>query len=212
MRLLDLFCGAGGAASGYQRAGFQVTGVDLAPQPRYPFEIHQGDALDFLRRFGGDFDAIHASPPCQRFSGLARGFVWPDLVGPTREGLVAVGKPWIIENVEAAPLERAVVLCGTQFPALRVIRHRAFEAPFPILPLRHGRHPLVYTKDRRKAHFGKLDEATSYVQVTGGGNCSLSVARSAMGIDWMLKFELNEAVPPAYTEYVGSFLRRWLTR
>jgi DNA (cytosine-5)-methyltransferase 1 len=209
--LLDLFCCAGGAAMGYHRAGFEVVGVDIKPQPHYPFEFVQADALAFLGARGADgFDAIHASPPCQRFSDLAKrngnAHEWPDLIAPIREWLRDLDLPFIIENVEGAPLRRPVMLCGTMFPDLRVIRHRLFESNITLSVPQHGPHPLVYTRDKRKAHYGKLDEWTSPVQVTGGGNCSVAAARDAMGIDWMTKDELNEAIPPAYTEWLGAQL------
>lgn len=211
--LLDLFCGAGGAAMGYWRAGFDVVGVDIKPQPRYPFRFIVGDALGYLgdvRREGlRRFDAIHASPPCQAYSDLkhrTKG-TYPDLVGQVRQALVASGLPYVIENVEGAPLLNPVTLCGTMFPGLRVIRHRLFESNRPLGSLpQHGRHPLVYTRDKRKAHYGKLDEWAAFVSVNGGGNCSVAAARDAMGIDWMTKAEINEAIPPAYTEFIGRQL------
>lgn len=210
MRLLDLFCCAGGAAMGYHRAGFEVVGVDVAPQPRYPFAFIQADALSLDMRFIRSFDAIHASPPCQRFSDLAKrngnADAWPDLVGPIRDLLVASGLPYIIENVEGAPLIDPVMLCGTMFPELRVIRHRLFESNISLTAPAHGKHPLVFTMDKRKAHYGKLNEWTSPVQVTGGGNCSKAAAADAMGIDWMTKNEMNEAIPPAFTEHLGRQL------
>lgn len=214
LRLLDLFCCAGGAAMGYHRAGFEVVGVDLNPQPNFPFQFIRADALALDMDFLKSFDVIHASPPCQSYSTLAKrngnGHKWPRLVEPVRDMLVASGKPYIIENVEGAPLIDPAVLCGTMFPGLRVIRHRLFESNFPIYPPLHPPHPLVHTFDKRKAHYGKLNQDTSFVQVTGGGNCSVANARDAMGIEWMTKNELNEAIPPAYTEFIGRELLRHL--
>jgi len=214
-RLLDLFCCAGGAGVGYARAGFTVVGVDLMPQPNYPFEFIQADALTLDREFLESFDAVHASPPCQSYSDLAKrnrnGHLWPRLIEPTRELLLSLKVPYIIENVEGAPLIDPVVLCGTMFPGLRVIRHRLFESNIELVVPDHPKHPLVFTHDKRKAHYGKLDQNRSFVQVTGGGNCTMDNARSAMGIDWMrTKIELNESIPPAYTEYLGSQLRDYL--
>ena len=212
-RLLDLFCCAGGAGMGYARAGFEVVGVDINPQPRYPFEFHQADALEFLRTHGGQFDAIHASPPCQHYSVASKSHngnadSHPDLVPVVRDLLHEIGRPWIIENVIGAPLQNPVVLCGTMFDGLRVIRHRQFESSEALTaPGKCGPHPLCYTMDKRKPHYGKLDEMTAFVMVNGGGNCSKAAAADAMGIDWMTKNELNEAVPPAYTEYLGWQLR-----
>jgi DNA (cytosine-5)-methyltransferase 1 len=206
-RLLDLFCCAGGAGVGYERAGFEVVGVDLSPQPNYPFEFIEADALKLDRDFLASFDALHASPPCQSYSDLAKrnrnAHRWPRLVEPVRMMLRRLGVPYIIENVEGAPLLDPVVLCGTMFPSLRVIRHRLFESNLPLEVPDHRPHPLVFTHDKRKAHYGKLDQDVSFVQVTGGGNCTIANAKDAMGINWMTKNELNEAIPPAYTEYLG---------
>jgi DNA (cytosine-5)-methyltransferase 1 len=204
-RVLDLFCGAGGASEGYRRAGFEVVGVDISSQPRYPFEFYQADALDFPV---DGFDLIHASPPCQAYSDLAKrngnAHMWPKLVEPIRQKLIDSGTPYVIENVEGCPLIDPVTLCGTMFPGLRVLRHRLFEASFPIVQPRCAKHPLVFTHDKRKRHYGMLDQNTSFVQVTGGGNCSIANARDAMGIAWMNKHELNESIPPAYTQYIGE--------
>lgn len=195
---------------GYYRAGFDVVGVDIDPQPRYPFEFIQADALLLDKDFLRSFDAVHASPPCQSYSDLAKrngnADKWPRLIEPVREMLESLGVPFIIENVEGAPLNEPVVLCGTMFPGLRVIRHRLFESNIELDVPQHGKHPLVFTHDKRKNHYGKLDQNTSYVQVTGGGNCSIANAKDAMGIDWMTKGELNESIPPAYTEYLGRQL------
>lgn len=207
-RLLDLFCCAGGAGIGYSRAGFDVVGVDIAPQPNYPLPFIQADALTLGRDFLASFDAIHASPPCQSYSDLAKrnrnADKWPRLIEPVREMLDEIGRPYVIENVDGAPMIDPVVLCGTMFPPLRVLRHRLFEANFEIVPPVHRKHPKVHTFDRRKAHFGKTDEWKDFVQVTGGGNCTLAAARAAMGIDWMTKAEINESIPPAYTEFIGK--------
>ena len=207
MKLLDLFCCAGGAAMGYHRAGFEVTGVDLNAQPRYPFKFIRSDVLTLDTDFIAGFDAIHASPPCQSYSDLAKrngnADKWPRLVEPVRAMLEQSGKPYVIENVEGAPLINAVMLCGTMFPGLRVLRHRLFETNFPVSAPPHPRHPRVHTFDKRKAHYGKTDEMVDYVQVTGGGNCTIRAARDAMQIDWMTKKEINESIPPAYTEFIG---------
>lgn len=195
---------------GYDRAGFEVVGVDIDPQPRYPFEFIQSDALALDPGFLASFDAIHASPPCQSYSDLAKrngnAHMWPRLVEPVRQMLRSTGLPYIIENVEGAPLEDPVVLCGTMFPQLRVIRHRLFESNVNLEVPPHGKHPLVFTHDKRKRHYGQLDQDISFVQVTGGGNCSIANAKDAMGIGWMTKNELNESIPPAYTEYLGAQL------
>jgi DNA (cytosine-5)-methyltransferase 1 len=196
---------------GYARAGFEVVGVDIAWQPNYPFEFVQGDALSLDREFLESFDAVHASPPCQAYSDLAKrnrnGHMWPRLIEPTRKLLRSLRVPYVIENVEGAPLIYPVILCGTMFPGLRVLRHRLFESNVRLLVPPHGKHPLVFTHDKRKGHHGKLDQDVSFVQVTGGGNCTMENARDAMGIDWMQsKLELNEAIPPPYSQWVGKQL------
>ena len=215
LKLLDLFCCAGGAALGYHRAGFDVTGVDITLQPNYPFPFIQADALALDMKFLRRFDAIHASPPCQSYSDLAKrnknADKWPRLVEPVRNLLTEAGRPWAIENVEGAPLIDPVVLCGTMFLGLRVIRHRLFETNFPLRQpdhIPHVQHPKVHTLDKRKKHYGKTCEWKNFVMVTGGGNCSVAAARDAMGIEWMTKKEINESIPPAYTKYVGKEIRR----
>jgi DNA (cytosine-5)-methyltransferase 1 len=127
-RILDLFCCAGGVAVGYSRAGFDIVGVDIDPQPHFPFEFIQADALTLDMKFLRSFDAIHASPPCQSYSDLAKrnrnAHEWPRLIEPVREILIKSGKPYVIENVEGAPLLNPVVLCGTMFKGLRVLRQQ----------------------------------------------------------------------------------------
>jgi len=200
-RLLDLFCGAGGAAVGYHRAGFDVVGVDIKPQPHYPFEFHQADALTFPL---DGFDAIHASPPCQAYSRITVQFGkpgdWPDLVAPVRSALMASGVPWVIENVVGAPLVAPVMLCGTSF-GLGVRRHRLFEMSDPpvlVPPCSHYRHramnvtgnPGGHSRRDPDALFGKLPDW-----------------KLAMGIDWdVTAHECKEAIPPAYTEWIGARL------
>lgn len=236
-RILDFFCKAGGMAMGLHRAGFEVVGIDIEEQPNYPFDFYLADVMAMqqdrfegcwheygkrsmlpgqLGRCLGRFDAIHASPPCQAHSDLQKQskLRYRDYIPALRELLERTGLPYVIENVEGAPLRDPVVLCGTMFPGLRVLRHRLFETNWPLTAPPHppGRHPLVFTHDKRKAHHGKLDQDTAYVQVTGGGNCTIANARAAMGIDWMTKDELNEAIPPAYGEYVGRQLMAEIQR
>jgi len=214
-RLLDLFCCAGGAGVGYSRAGFDVVGIDINPQPNYPLPFIQTDALAIDPKFLATFDAIHASPPCQSYSDLAKrnrnADAWPRLIEPVREMLSKTGLPYVIENVDGAPLNNPTVLCGTMFKGLRVLRHRLFETNFPVLAPPHGKHPKCHTLDKRKAHYGKTDDMRDFVQVTGGGNCSIAAAKDAMGIEWMTKGELNEAIPPAYTEHIGRQLLDYIS-
>ena len=213
-RILDLFCCAGGAGKGYAQAGFEVVGVDIHPQPHYPFQFIQADALEISLDYVKTFDAVHASPPCQAYSDLAKrngnAHEWPRLIEPVRSRLIYSGLPYVIENVDGAPLHHPVILCGTMFKGLRVLRHRLFEANFSILTPPHGKHPKVHTFDKRKSHYGKTDDMRDFVQVTGGGNCTIAAARDAMGIEWMTKNELNEAIPPAYTRFIGKQLLDYL--
>jgi DNA (cytosine-5)-methyltransferase 1 len=212
VKILDLFCGAGGASFGYHQAlpDAEIVGIDIDKQPRYPFTFIQTDATRKIEdvRFLRSFDLIHASTPCQRYSDLAHrngnGDEWPNYISPVRWHLQRSRVPYVIENVEGAPLNEPLLLCGTMFPQLRVIRHRLFEASFAIEPIPHPSHPLVFTHDKRKDHHGRLDQDTAYVQVTGGGNATIANKLEAMGIDWMINEEVNEAIPPAYTEYIGK--------
>src|SRR5574337_2235689 len=158
--LLDLFCGPGGAARGYAEAGFEVIGVDTEFNPHYPFEMFVGDALSFASRFGSHFDIIHASPPCQQFSSLnaIHKKNYPDYIEATRKVCKTLKQPYIIENVVGSPLKDPIMLCGTMFPELRVIRHRLFESNIPLVPPPHlpeKDHPIVHTLDRRNKNFGK---------------------------------------------------------
>ena len=184
--------------------------MDITRQLNFPFEFIQADALELTSNFLARFDAIHASPPCQSYSVLAKrngnGADWPRLIEPVRAMLKKTGLPYVIENVVGAPLEAPITLCGTMFPSLRVIRHRLFEMNVQMKTPRHRAHPKCHTLDRRKAHYGKTCEWKDYVQVTGGGNCSVAAAQDAMRINWMNKAELNEAIPPAYTRFIGRRL------
>ena len=199
-RLLDLFSGEGGAGYGYHLAGFDVVGVDIAPQPRYPFEFHQGDALEYVAAHGHEFDAIHASPPCQGYSAtrFIRGNEHPDLVGPTRELLQASGKPYVIENVAGAPLLNPITLVGSMF-GLRTMRPRLFECSFPV--------PFVLAPPpaARHAGMGRPPKDGEYIHIVGNFS-DVAYARRAMGIEWMTQHGLSQAIPPAYTEYIGGFL------
>ncbi|WP_216911309.1 DNA methylase [Nocardia noduli] len=208
-RLLDLFCCAGGAATGYHRAGFDVVGVDIAPQPRYPFEFHQGDALEFLATHGHEFDAVHASPPCQEYCtlhALSPDKRYPDLVAATRALLDQVGRPYVIENVMTAPLirSRSIVLCGNAF-GLRTYRHRRFESRLSLSAPAHPRHVVRTATRQRKARWADGWN----ISVTG--DVGRYVGPEAMGIDWMTGDELCQAIPPAYTEHLGHQLLTQLT-
>lgn len=211
-RLLDLFCGAGGAARGYQLAGFHVTGVDLAPQPRYAGDAFiQGDALEYCHAHGHEYDVIHASPPCQQYSVSTAplrnaGKAYPDLVAATRDALLETAKHYVIENVVGAPLRAPAMLCGTMF-GLRVYRHRLFESSITLFAPGHGKHKWPTTSHVRPRKANYL-AGTHFVCVFG--NIGGGYAGSAMGIDWMTGRELSQAIPPAYTEWIGRQLLRVL--
>lgn len=232
-RLLDLFCGAGGCSMGYHRAGFEVVGVDLKPMPRYPFEFHQGDALEFLAEHGHEFDAIHASPPCQGYSRM-RHLPWlkdreyPMLIPATRAGLEAVGVPWVMENVEDAPMLNGIVLCGATL-GLKVYRHRKFESSVLLFAPPHKKHRTVIGRGRMlndraganddgwvslpsKTRKNGLRDLPDGMVVVAGHFAGQDAAKAAMGIDWMSRDELAQAIPPAYTEFIGRQLMQHIER
>lgn len=212
MRLLDLFCGAGGAAMGYHRAGFdQIVGVDIKPQPRYPFEFVQGDALEYLAAHGSEFDVIHASPPCQAYSVTrvlnGRPQYW-DSIPPTRAALKASGRPYVIENVIGAPLYHAALVCGLTL-GLQVKRHRLFESNLVLFsttcpPSHPGEWKTVVGEGVSRKHLGRTDKWASKAPRRDCAN--VKEARAVMGIDWMGIAELSQAIPPAYTEFIGRQL------
>lgn len=210
MKLLDLFCCAGGAGMGYHKAGFEVTGVDIKPQPRYPFRFVQGDALEYLRDHGHEYDAIHASPPCQAYSvtkSLHKND-HPELIEPTREGLKRTGKPYVIENVEGAPLVNPLTLCGSMF-GLKVYRHRLFECNPPIyFPPATCNHSFSMPASKGEYHTLEKYEFITCV----GHNFAAESGRIAMDIPWMTRDELAQAIPPAYTEFIGRELQKILNR
>jgi DNA (cytosine-5)-methyltransferase 1 len=205
--LLDLFCGAGGASMGFHRAGWEVTGVDHVAQPRYPFRFILGDALEV--NLGG-YDCIAASPPCQGYSRLRHlpwlvGKTWPLLIDPIRERLRASGALWVIENVEDAPLQ-GVMLCGQSF-GLPLYRHRRFESNVLLLAPPHLPHRVRIggkrLNDRRRA------TASGYISVVGHQGSRANYAR-ALAIDWMTATELAQAIPPAYTSWLGTQLLHYV--
>lgn len=233
LRILDVYCGAGGASRGYSLAGFEVYGVDIADQPRYPYPFHRGDAIGVLRALlagerlpfvsmGGlrtvqlglnDFDAIAASPPCQRYS-ITRhthSIEHPDLVDPTRELLQQTGLPYVMENVVGAPLIDPILLCGGMFELraedtdgtmLRLERHRLFESNRPLSAPAHPTHDRSVKVGGVYGGGGSRRDSKRR-----GGYTPLKVVRAAlMGIDWMTQDELSQSIPPAYTEFIGDQL------
>jgi DNA (cytosine-5)-methyltransferase 1 len=210
MRALDLFCCAGGASMGLYRAGFEVVGVDVRRQPRYPFEFHQADALTYPLE---GFDLIWASPPCQGYTSMryapgARGA--PLLIEKIRDRLIASGAIWVIENVEAAgwAMHDPVVLCGSMFnlgaQSCRLQRHRLFEANFhiPQPSCHHDSRPTIgiYGGHARRRAASAGGRGTRDVWDGGHG----AAAAQAMGIDGMTLSEMSEAIPPAYAEHIGT--------
>lgn len=218
-RLLDLYCGAGGCAVGYDRAGFEVVGVDIADQPNYPFEFYRYDALDVLEEWTNpsDYDAIHASPPCQAFTAYRRTGnvgVYPDLIAQTRELLEATGLPYVMENVAGAPLENAIQLCGSAF-GMDIRRHRLFECNFPLMSpgCAHGQQaPNRFPGGRSKERTGSNRGLCRNTVEIGTWDTPLPVQMRAMGINWMTLEELSEAIPPAFTEHIGSYLMAEVNR
>ena len=207
MRLLDVCCKAGGCSMGYSQAGFdEIVGVDIVPQKRYPFKFVLADGLAFLAEYGHLFDFIHVSPPCQGY-----GNTWkikknkhPMLIEPFREILLRLGKPYVIENVPGAPLINPVELDGTMF-GLMTVRRRLFECSFLVEAPPKSHLPVKQAKMGRKPKDGE------YMQVVGNFSC-VPCAKQAMGIDWMVRDELREAIPPAYTRWLGQqYLKECVT-
>ncbi len=211
-RLLDLFCGAGGAAMGYHRAGFEVVGVDIVPQPHYPFEFHQADAMTYPL---DGFDVIHASPPCQHYTRL-RTLPWLrdreywESIPPTMELVRSSGLPWVVENVESRAAMNALgsawTLCGTMF-GLRwedgrpLYRHRVFSSSLFMLAPSHPKHTRVLVPGPMLKGRARLNNG----YMVGGHQNGLR-AMNALGIDWMTGSELSQSIPPAYTEWIGRQL------
>jgi DNA (cytosine-5)-methyltransferase 1 len=231
--LLDLFCCEGGASRGYAAAGFDVFGVDLFrhrgpdgklrgyQQARYPYPSHQGDALAYVREHGHRFDVIAASPPCQAYSITRHSHhnVHPDLVGPTRDALVETGRPYVIENVEGAPLIDPLMLCGTMFnlratdddgSTVWLRRHRLFESNVFLTPPGMCRHP-VDLQCAGAYGGGSVDRAHARDVRRGGYTPAGHVRAALLGIDGMSQAGLSQAIPPAYTAFIGAQLVDALT-
>lgn len=219
MRILDLYCGAGGAGMGYHLAGFEVVGVDNSHQSSYPFLFKNNDALEFLLNGGHhDFDAIHASPPCQAHSVLrhaakTKAETYVNLIPQTRELLQWTGLPYVIENVPGAPLEDPIVLCGSHFALgsgeRQLRRHRLFETNFPIEApscAHVGEAIGVYGGGPVGRYTFGNGAKKDYYNRRGGYQGTIAEKREAMGIDWMNTKEINQAIPPAYTKFIGHRL------
>lgn len=207
MKVLDTYCCSGGATRGYQLAGFHVTGVDIDPQPRYcGDEFYQGDAVQFIKDHGHEYDFIHASPPCQAHSNAQkiRQNEHPDLIEPTREALRSTGRPWVIENVVGAPLLEPLLLCGAMF-GLRTYRHRLFEFSddLSLWAPEHPEHVAKTTKMGRPVKDGE------FMHVVGNFT-GVDLAREIMQMPWANRDGLREAIPPAYTRYIGKHVMEHL--
>lgn len=205
LTVLDLCCCSGGASAGYAAAGFTVTGVDITDRPRYPYTFIQADAIEYVREHGHRYDLIHASWPCQHRAAITKGTnahlrdTYPDLLPAGREAMLSTGQPYVIETTEARP---DIVLCGTQF-GLPIFRHRRFEV--------HGFTPMgiPHTKHRDRVrghrHGKKYEGGILAVYGKGGGKATVPEMQQALGIDWTdVHKELTEAIPPAYTQFIGE--------
>lgn len=205
-RLLDVYCGAGGAGRGYRLAGFYVVGVDCKPQPRYGGdEFHQGDAIEFIEKHGHEFDAIHASPPCQdHMKNASRLHGTGHLLPDTRNALNRVGKPYIIENVVGADMRADFKITGPMVGLPKIRRERWFEVNWPhayLLPFPDESGPTICVVG---------SGTPSGTLRTLGRTVSVAECREAMGIDWMTRKELSQAIPPAYTQFIGAQLMEHL--
>jgi len=206
-RNLDLYCGAGGISKGYADAGFEVVGVDLHPQKHYPYQFHQQDALEYLAAHYMEFDAVHASPPCQEYSMASKQFrlagkVYSDLIASTRDALVKTGKPYVIENVPGAPLINPIILTGAMF-GMPIKRDRLFECSFHV-----EQPPMVFQKSAIK--MGRRPKEGDVVWPVGHFS-GVPYVKRHMGIDWMTQKELAQAIPPVFSEYIGGYLLKYLT-
>ncbi|KUN07433.1 hypothetical protein AQI95_10390 [Streptomyces yokosukanensis] len=208
-RLLDLYCCQGGAGKGYTDAGFDVTGVDKDPQPRYPFRFVQADAIAFVLEHGAEFDFIHGSPPCQHDTACQRiqGNTHPDLIAPTRTALETTGRPWVMENVGGAlpKLRTPVMLCG-QMVGLENYRHRYFETGggFTLDQPQHPAHLVPQAKMGRPVppgHYGQFV----------GNFSGVPLARRVLGVPWMNRDGIRECIPPAYAHHIGRAALAHLT-
>lgn len=199
-KLLDLYCCAGGAGYGYELSGFEVTGVDIAPQPKHRGKFVLSDALEYLEAHGKEYDAIHASPPCQEYSLASMQFrksgkKYVDLIAATREALIRTGKPWVIENVPGSPLVSPVMLCGAMF-GLRTYRHRLFESNIELTVPCHPEHTAPNAK------MGRPPKDGEFVQYVGHFS-GVKIVQEMTGLWWLGQKELAQSIPPQYTEHIG---------
>lgn len=198
-KLLDLFCCQGGAAMGYHNSGlFDITGIDIERNSRYPFKFVQADAIDYVARHGHEYDFIHASPPCQKFTKAKhlQGNDHPDFIPDTRRILALFRKPFVIENVPGAPLQNPVLLCGSMF-GLKTYRHRLFESNFKISTPEHPKHL------EQNAKMGRPVGPDKFMHIVGHFS-DVPKARQIMDMPWANQYGLAQAIPPAYTKWIAS--------
>jgi len=202
-KLLDLYCGGGGASFGYELAGWDVVGVDIDPQPKYRGKFIQADAIEYLKAHYTEFDAVHASPPCQAYSMASMQFrkagkEYVDLIKITRNELIKTGLPYIIENVPGAPLHNPILLCGAMF-GIRTYRHRLFESNIEIEQPEHPKHIAPNAKMGRRVKDGE------YIQYVGHFS-GVKMVQEFTGLYWLGGKELAQSIPPQYTKYIGEQL------
>lgn len=206
LKLLDLYCCQGAASYGFHQSGFNVTGVDLFPQPKYPYKFIQSDAIDYLLQHGHEYDYIHASPPCQKYSMSSMQFrllgkEYPNLIEGTRAALIKIGKPYDIENVSGSPLISPIVLCGSMFN-IPTYRHRLFETNWGLISPTHPIH--MY----KNAKMGRLPHGDEFIQYIGHFP-GVQYVRDFTGCYWMNQYGLAQSIPPQYSHYIGTqFLKQ----
>lgn len=207
MKLLDLYCCGGGAGYGYELAGFDVTGIDIEPQPKHRGKFIQADAIEYLNNHFHEYDVIHASPPCQAYSKASmqfrqQGKEYVDLIKATREALIKTNKPYIIENVPGSPLINPITLCGSMF-GMKTYRHRLFESNIKLITPHHHPHSNKNAKMGRKP---KEDEFIQYV----GHFSGVGQVQEMTGLHWLGQHELAQSIPPQYTKFIGEqIINKW---
>ena len=199
-KLLDLYCCGGGAGYGYEQAGFDVTGIDIEPQPKHRGKFIQADAIEYLKAHFHEYDVIHASPPCQAYSMASMQFrkagkEYVDLIEVTRMELIKTGKPYIIENVPGSPLINPIELCGSMF-GMRTYRHRLFESNMKLQAPEHPKHIAPNAKMGRPVKDGE------FIQYVGHFS-GVKLVQKMTGLHWLGQGELAQSIPPQYTKYIG---------
>lgn len=200
MKLLDLYCCGGGAGYGYEKAGFDVTGIDIEPQPKHRGNFIQADAIEYLKEHWSEYDVVHASPPCQAYSSASMQFriagkEYIDLIELTRIELIKTGLPYIIENVPGSPLINPIELCGAMF-GMKTYRHRLFESNINLVAPEHPKHA------NKNAKMGRKPASDDFIQYVGHFS-GVDEVRKMTGLYWLGQYELAQSIPPQYTEFIG---------